>query len=168
MSKGQDAARLPEAGEGKRGEAGHLGYLLRQAAHAHRIRMDQALGDLGLTQPQFAALTMLAAYPGQSNADLARLALLTPQTMSVIVANLLKAGLVGRVPHKVHGRIQTLGLTEDGQRQLQAARGRVRGLEAQMLGLLADAEESVIRRWLVGVATGPDGSDGSSSDQAGE
>jgi DNA-binding MarR family transcriptional regulator len=33
-------------------------------------------------------LTMLAAYPGHSNADLARVAVLTPQTMSLIVANL--------------------------------------------------------------------------------
>lgn len=156
MSKGQGKARLPEAGEGKRGEAGHLGYLLRQAAHAHRIRVDHALADLGLTQPQFAVLTMLAAYPGQSNADLARLALLTPQTMSVIIANLLKAGLVARRPHKVHGRIQTLALTAEGQSQISAAKARIYDLEAQMLGPLSDAEDGVIRRWLVRVATGPD------------
>lgn len=70
---------LPAPGEGKRGEAGHLGYLLRQAAAAQRLRMEQALADLPITAPQFALLTMLDAYPGSSNAELARLTLLTPR-----------------------------------------------------------------------------------------
>ena len=69
---------LPAPGEGKRGEAGHLGYLLRQAA-AQRLRMERALADLPITAPQFALLTMLDAYPGSSNAELARLTLLTPR-----------------------------------------------------------------------------------------
>ncbi|MGL6468642.1 hypothetical protein ACSZNP_15270 [Aeromonas hydrophila] len=64
---------------GKRGEAGHLGYLLRQAAAAQRLRMERALADLPITAPQFALLTMLDAYPGSSNAELARLTLLTPR-----------------------------------------------------------------------------------------
>ena len=77
----------PPVGEGKRGVEGYLGYLLRQAANTHQTRADRALSDLAITSPQFAVLTMLAAYPGQSGADIARLTLLTPQTVSVIVAN---------------------------------------------------------------------------------
>src|SRR5580704_12010022 len=77
MSKAASASRLPKPGEGKRGEQGYLGYLLRQAAGAHRLRMERALADLDVTPPQFMVLTMLAAYPGHSNADLARVALLT-------------------------------------------------------------------------------------------
>ena len=157
MVKRPDDAPLPQAGEGKRGEEGHLGYLLRQAAHAFRNRMEQALGDLGLTQPQFTVLTMLAAYPGHSGADLARLALLTPQTMSVIVANLLKAGLVERRPHRVHGRIQQIELTAEGRKALQAAKARVEALERAMLGGLPEDEEAAIRRWLVAVAAGEGG-----------
>ncbi|MGL6602901.1 hypothetical protein ACSZN2_15115 [Aeromonas hydrophila] len=42
---------LPAPGEGKRGEAGHLGYLLRQAAAAQRLRMERALADLPITAP---------------------------------------------------------------------------------------------------------------------
>ena len=46
-SKTQDsnAAKVPEPGEGKRGEAGYLSYLLRQAAGAVRLRLD-GLGSL--------------------------------------------------------------------------------------------------------------------------
>src|SRR5262249_61661688 len=80
-------SRVPAPGEGKRGEAGYLGYLLRQAAGAYRLRMERALADIAVTPPQFSVLTMLAAYPGHSNADLAPGALLTPQTVKGIVGN---------------------------------------------------------------------------------
>ncbi len=147
---------LPAAGEGKRGTDGYLGYLLNQAAHAHRRRSDRALADLGVTQPQFLVMTMLAAYPGHSNADLARLALLTPQTVSMIVRNLMKAGLVIRKPHDHHGRIQHLALTEAGDALLQNARERMQGIEAAMSRALSAADEQTLRRWLVATATGAD------------
>ncbi|WP_409566519.1 MarR family winged helix-turn-helix transcriptional regulator [Methylobacterium sp. E-065] len=122
------------------------------AAQAHRNRVERVLADLGLMLPQFSVLTMLAAYPGHSNADLARLALLTPQTMSVIVANLLKADLIARQPHRIHDRIQTIALTVAGQSLLEAAKGRVYALEAEMLGNLGTADQAVIRQWLVRIA----------------
>ena len=80
--------RPPPPGQGKRGEQGYLAYLLRQAQAATRLTMERALADLGVTPPQFVVLTMLRAYPGLSGADLARVALLTPQTVGVIIRNL--------------------------------------------------------------------------------
>lgn len=147
-----DTPSLPEAGAGKRGEDGYLGYLLRQAAHTYRIHVEQVLSDLHLTQPQFAVMTMLGAYPGHSSADLARLALLTPQTMSIIIANLLKMGLIDRRAHHSHGRIQSLALTDKGKEMLQAAKQLVYGLEASMLSPLSKNEEAIIKKWLVRVA----------------
>ena len=102
MIKSSNHTPLPKAGEGKRGDNGYLGYLLRQAANTYRYRVESALSDLPLTQPQFSALVMLEAYPDHSSADLARMAFLTPQTMSVIVSNLSKSGLITRSPHAVH------------------------------------------------------------------
>ena len=84
----RNSPSIPEPGQGKRGEEGYLGYLLRQASAAQRLRMERAMADVDVTLPQFLVLTMLRAYPGISNADLARLTMLTPQTVSVIVANL--------------------------------------------------------------------------------
>jgi DNA-binding MarR family transcriptional regulator len=143
---------LPQPGEGKRGEQGYLGYLLRQAAGAYRKRVEHALSDLGVTPPQFSVLTMLAAYPGHSNADLARLALLTPQTVSVIIANLEKAGSVSRQKHAVHGRIQQLDLTERGRALLARATQRVHAVEHELLRDLSDQDQLVVRQWLVRVA----------------
>jgi DNA-binding MarR family transcriptional regulator len=144
---------IPAPGEGKRGEDGYMGYLLRQAAGAHRLRLERALADLGVTQPQFAVLTMLAAYPGLSNADIARLALLTPQTVSVIVANLERAGSLVRKPHAVHGRIQHLDLSDSGTALLKTCRERVHALERELVRDLSGEEERTVRRWLVAVAT---------------
>lgn len=157
MIKMANTNDVPDAGEGKRGEDGHLGYLLRQAANAYRYSVEQSLSDLHLTQPQFAVMTMLRAYPGHSSADLARLALLTPQTMSVIVTNLIKMGLVDRRPHQVHGRIQKLELTDQGNATLQAAKSRVYGLENTMLDELSTEDEAIIKKWLVKIATHSNG-----------
>ncbi|MBW8728889.1 MAG: MarR family transcriptional regulator [Inquilinus limosus] len=152
MVKGGDGPVIPRPGEGKRGEAGYLGYLLRQAGGAYRLRVERALADLAVTPAQFTALTMVAAYPGLSSADLARLAVLTPQTVSVIVANLERAGSVLRRPHPVHGRILTVAITDSGQALLARCRERVQVLEKQLAAGLSPEEEAVIRRWLVAVA----------------
>lgn len=139
----------PAAGEGKRGETGHIGYLLQQAAAAFRLRMARALADIDVTPPQFAVLAMLGAYPGLSNAELARLALLTPQTLSVIVANLLRAGAVVREPHAIHGRIQNLELSRAGKNLLASCRKRVHAIERDIESGLSVDETRVVRRWLV-------------------
>jgi len=144
---------IPAPGEGKRGEDGYLGYLLRQAAGAYRLKVERALEEFGVTQAQFAALTMISAYPGLSNADLARLALLTPQTVSVIVGNLEKAGSLIRTPHAVHGRIQHLDLSDNGRALLRKCRERVYRLEGDLTAGLSADEERAVRRWLVKVAT---------------
>ena len=111
--------------------------------------MERALADFGVTPPQFSVLTMLVAYPGYSNADLARLAILTPQTVSVIVANLERMGAVARTPHAVHGRIQHLDVTAHGRALLAKCRARVHALDRDLADDLTPSEERAIRRWLV-------------------
>jgi DNA-binding MarR family transcriptional regulator len=152
MRKSGPFPTTPEPGEGKRGEEGHLGYLLRQAAVAFRTRMERTLADLGVTQPQFSVLTMVAAYPGVSNADLARLSLLTPQTVSVIVANLKRSGALASRPHAVHGRIRHLGLTRAGEDILARCKRRVQALEEELVTGLSPKDEKTVRQWLVRVA----------------
>ncbi len=153
---------VPAIGEGKRGEQGHIGYLLGQAYAAHRLRMDKASGEIGktgLTLPQFSVLTMLAAYPGASGADLARLALLTPQTMSVIVGNLERDGMVRRKPHPVHGRIQIIEITDAGKDLLALCKRAAQPAEQTLLAGVSAEEEAIVRRWLVEVARATSGAD---------
>lgn len=152
MSKKDSDAAPPKPGEGRRCESGHLGYLLRQAGVAFRMRMDEALASLDVTTPQFVALTMIEAYPGLSSAELARLSLLTPQTITVIVANLKRAGAIAAEQHPEHGRIQQLRVTEAGADALALCRPRIDALEARLEVGFDDDEMAIIRRWLVAAA----------------
>jgi DNA-binding MarR family transcriptional regulator len=145
-------AKVPRPGEGKRGEAGYLAYLLRQAAATVRLRLERKLTSLGVTQPQFLVLTMLDSYPGASGADIARLALLTPQTVHGIVSNLERAGLIARMPHPIHGRVQMIAVTGAGRRLLARCKERAAAAERELTGEISAAEEIVIRRWLVNLA----------------
>ena len=145
-----NTSMISEIGEGKRGESGHIGYLLRQAHAAHRIRMEQVLQDVGVTLPQFSVLLMVAEYP--KGADLARLSLLTPQTMSVIVKNLEKAGMISKLPHPEHGRIQIIEITQLGKALLLQCKGAVKSTENRLLSGVSESDEKVIRKWLVNVA----------------
>ena len=143
----------PRPGSGKRGESGHLAYLLRQAQAATRLTLERALDDLEVTPPQFAVMTMLRAYPGLSGADVARVALLTPQTVGVIIRNLERDGVIRKMPHPVHGRILQWNLTARGVTLLVQCRRHVDDVERRLAAGLDTKAEATIRRWLARVAT---------------
>jgi DNA-binding MarR family transcriptional regulator len=148
-------SRPPPPGLGKRGEKGHLGYLLRQAQAAARLTLERALADLAVTPPQFAVLTMLKAYPGLSGADVARVALLTPQTVGVIIRNLERDGAIRKMPHPVHGRVLQWTLTRRGKTLLGKCRRHVNAVERRLAAGLGAKAEATIRRWLAKIATDP-------------
>ena len=142
----------PRPGEGKRGEHGYFGYLLRQAAAASRLTLERALAELGATPPQFVVLTMLKAYPGLSGADLARVALLTPQTVGVIIRNLERDGAIKKTPHPVRGRVLQWTLTKRGLILLEKCRRHASALERRLGTGLSRQGQATVRRWLAKIA----------------
>lgn len=127
-----------------------FGYALKRAQHAMRQNMDRQMKDLGLSAPQYAVLASVEVESGASNARLARMAFVTPQTMQVMLVKLEQAGLIERIPDKDHGRIQRTLLTERGREILkfahaaaakseQIARTAASDGAAQMLQRVADA-----------------------------
>jgi DNA-binding MarR family transcriptional regulator len=142
---------VPSTGEGMRGEKGHLPYLLAQANGAVRLSLERAFADLDVTLPQFSVLTMVHAYPGVSGAELARLTLLTPQTINLIVKNLERDGLIVKTPDDVHGRIIHIEITDKGRQLRQKCRARADQMEKQLVDGLSGTEQRTIRRWLVRV-----------------
>ncbi len=125
-----------------------VGYLLKQAQQALRTAMDRALRERGLTTPQYAVLSALDAEPGLSNADLARRAFVTPQTMNSIVVLLERAGLVERQPHEEHGRVLTTVLTPAGVALVRSCHEAVERIEERMLAPLSEAERGQLARLL--------------------
>jgi DNA-binding MarR family transcriptional regulator len=144
--------RPPPPGEGKRGEQGYLAYLLRQAQAATRLAMERSLADLGVTSPQFVVLTMLRAYPGLSGADLARVAMLTPQTVGVIIRNLERDGAIKKAPHPIHGRVLQWTVTQRGADLLKQCRRHADTIERRLAAGLSTKAQAMIRRWLAKIA----------------
>lgn len=125
-----------------------LGYLVKRLEQNLRNTMDKDLGALGLTTPQYAALSVLELEPGLSNADLARRCFVTPQTMHQILLGLEKAGLAARSPHPEHGRIQQTHLTVQGKEVLRHAHALVSAIETKMASPLSEAERARVLRAL--------------------
>jgi DNA-binding MarR family transcriptional regulator len=107
--------------------------MLRRVQAALRARLDEVLGPRGLTTPQYAVLSALEQESGISNAELARRAFVTPQTMIRIVGTLEAQGLVARHPHPSHGRIRPASLTSRGARLVAGCHAEVAETEQRML-----------------------------------
>src|SRR5271154_552758 len=82
-----------------------LGYELKRAQQALRNRMDAVLRPLGLTTAQYAVLCALEREDGASNANLAKAAFVTAQTMHGILTNMERGGLIKRIDDPTHGKI---------------------------------------------------------------
>ncbi len=117
-----------------------VGYQLKRAQHALRLRVDEALREVGLTTPQYAVLSVLEEEPGLSGAALARRSFVTPQTMNVILTRLEGAGLIERGPHPEHGRVLRAYLTGEGRDLVSGAHEKVEAVEERMLAGLSQED----------------------------
>ena len=119
---------------------GHrVGYQMKRVQHALRLEMDDALRGLGLTTPQYAALSVLVEGPGSSGAEVARRCFVTPQTMNGVLVNLEGSGLLSRRTHPEHGRVLQAYPTREGEELLVRADRAVLEIEEKMLsGLQRD------------------------------
>lgn len=125
---------------------------MKRAQHALRLEMDGALREVGLTTPQYAALSVAEGEGGLSGALLARRCFVTPQTMNGILVNLEKAGLLERRAHPGHGRVLQAYLTREGERMLLRAHALVEAIEGRMLGDLTEGERARLLAVLRGCA----------------
>lgn len=117
-----------------------FGYVLKRAQHVLRLRIDEVLRPIGLTMPQYVLLTALEHENGISNAGLARMAFVTPQTMQAILVNLERDNMLVRQAHATHGRILQNELTPHGKKTLLRAHDAVNQVEALMMSSMNEAE----------------------------
>jgi DNA-binding MarR family transcriptional regulator len=129
-----------------------IGFALKQAQQALRTHLDAGLRRIGLTTPQYAVLAFLSVEAGASNAELARRAFVTPQTMQAILVALERSGFIARTPHPEHGRVQTTELTAIGRRALEAASGIVADAEARVRKAAAPLDPQAVTAMLLRLA----------------
>ncbi len=129
-----------------------MGYVLKRAAVALRAGMDAGLRPLKLTVPQYACLELLSQRPGLSNAELARGAFVTRQSMNGVLRGLQDRGLVTRPDTAPYGRARPTELSSAGREQLHAASAAVRTVEQQMLSPLTSTQQRRLRHDLAACA----------------
>ena len=122
-----------------------LGYLIGRLERVLRRRLSAAVEPAGLTLPAYTALSVLRTEDGLSNAQLARRSLVTPQSMSEVLALLVEQGYVRRRAEPDHGRIIRTELTKAGLRALDRCDRAVDAVERELLGDL-DADEAASLR----------------------
>jgi len=140
-----------------RSGADWIGYNLKITQHRLRQRLDAELARLGITAPQNAVLLAVSGNPRISNAELARAAFVTPQTMQAILVNLERAGLIARRPHPEHGRVIMTELTTAGERAVAEGAKAADLVERQMLSMLSAEEARVFCELLKRCASALDG-----------
>lgn len=131
--------------------------MLKRAQAALRSAMDAVLREHGLTVPQYACLAQLDERPGLSNAELARAAFVTRQSMNVVLRGLQDAGLIHRPSQAPTGRALPTRLTPAGRRRLTAADADVRVIEARMTAALPASRLETLAADLARIADALDG-----------
>jgi DNA-binding MarR family transcriptional regulator len=126
-----------------------LSYVIGRLDRVLRRRLSGAVEPHGLTLPAYTALSVLRAQDGLSNARLARRSLVTPQSMSEVLALLVEQGYVRRLAEPGHGRVIRIELTKAGSRALERCDRAVDEVEREMLGDLGADEARSLRDVLI-------------------
>jgi DNA-binding MarR family transcriptional regulator len=120
--------------------APHLSYVVARLERAVRREINERVRPHGLTTAQFTTLSILGRGRALSNAQLARRAYMTPQSMSETIEALEAGGLITRRASPDHRRVLPATLTAKGRRVLAACEVEVSEMEEGMLAGLDAAE----------------------------
>jgi DNA-binding MarR family transcriptional regulator len=121
-----------------------LTYVIGRVEQGVRRELRARLRPLALSVPDVTTLSVLRGRSGLSNAQLARRALTTPQSMIEVLASLERRGLVVRRADAANARIMRAELTDPGRRLLARADAVVAKLEDELLAAVSpDAREQV-------------------------
>ena len=122
-----------------------LSYVIARLERLLRRRISAALEPTGLTLPAYTALSVLRAQDGLSNAQLARRSLVTPQSMSEVLALLVELRYVRRRAEPGHGRVIRTELTAAGRRALERCDRAVDAVERDLLAGVGAREATRVR-----------------------
>lgn len=110
-----------------------ISHTMKVLGHELEQRIGAALEQMNLSAPQYAVLSVLEECESASNADLARRASVTPQTMNRIMQILEREGFVTKAPHPEHGLKLEFSLTPKAKKVVCAAHVKVNAIEVAMV-----------------------------------
>jgi DNA-binding MarR family transcriptional regulator len=124
-------------------------YLVGRIDRVVRQAIAKVVRTQGLSVSQYTTLSVLDHRSGLSNAQLARRALVSPQSMNEVLLTLEQRGLVRRRAHPDHGRILQARLTAKGRSVLASCDTEVQEVEARMLSGMSDEDRAALRTALL-------------------
>ena len=113
------------------------------------------LDPLEVAFPEYLCMRVLAKYPGQSNADLARALSVSPQAMNMVLRGLEDRRLVARPASVASGRSLPAQLTREGEELLKRTDAGVQAAERRLMANLTDNERYDFRRILAALGSDP-------------
>ncbi len=125
-----------------------LGHFIKRAEQSLITEKSAALREFGLTVPQYSALLALSYTPGASGAQLARVCVVTPQTMATVLSNLAAKNLIERQISDVHQKVLTTRLTRTGRTLLKRADAKARAVEERLSAEFSEDERELLRSLL--------------------
>jgi DNA-binding MarR family transcriptional regulator len=138
---GKAGKRVPRAEE-------MSGYLVKRAQSVIHLALEEIVSKHGLGIPHYVVLSLLAESPGLPNAELARKAFVTPQSMNEVLKQLEASGLVERQPSLSNARILKAHLTRAGEKKWRSVDDGVQELEERLLRGLTQDEVRALNRSL--------------------
>ena len=119
------------------------GFLLRRAHQLSAAVFVDETHSLRVTPTQYGIVWILAHRPGIDQITLARLLGVDRSTTSMVVATLVRAGLVVREKDPDDGRRRLLTLTDRGRERLDALREPAQRSLERVLAPLSPAQQEV-------------------------
>jgi DNA-binding MarR family transcriptional regulator len=124
------------------------GYLVKRAQSIINLSLEEIVSKHGLRIPHYVVLALLAETPGLPNAELARKAFVTPQSMNEVLQQLEAQRLVERQPSPSNARILNAQLTQTGERRWRSVNDDVLEMEERLLLGLTREEVRALNRSL--------------------
>ena len=122
-------------------------YVVGRVGQGVRRELQTGLA-LALSVPDVTTLSVLRGRTGLSNAQLARRALITPQSMLEVLASLERRGFVVRRADAANARIMRAELPASGRRTLVRADAVIAQLEDELLAGISPERREQLRNAL--------------------
>jgi DNA-binding MarR family transcriptional regulator len=132
-----------------------VGLAVKRLQWRHHREASTRLAAIGLSLPQWDVLRHLDASPDASLHALAELTFQTDQSMGALASRMIDHGLLER--RTGPGRAVRHRVTPAGERARRAGAEIMRGVFAQSLGALSEADLRTLHRLLVAAAEAPRG-----------
>jgi DNA-binding MarR family transcriptional regulator len=116
-----------------------IGETLKQAQHVYRTYADDLLRPLGISTPQYTVLCAIASEKGLSSVEIARIALVTPQTMQSLLTKLQYIGLITKARSLDNPKMVKIDLTDRGESTVTEAKGLIEQAERLLVEAVGEA-----------------------------